>query len=43
LGITTLVAMFLTLSLEGASPQVPTNQFARKRTKKSLLKNNPRT
>ncbi len=41
LGRSTHVVTLLTLSLEGASPQVPPNQFARKRMKK--FKNNPRT
>jgi hypothetical protein len=43
LGGSTHAATFLTFSLEGASPKVPPNQFVRKRTKKSLLKNNPGT
>jgi hypothetical protein len=34
LGESTLVATFLTLSLEGVSLKVPPNQFARKITKK---------
>jgi hypothetical protein len=42
LGISTFDAMFLTLSLEGVLLQVLANQSIRKRTKKSLLRNNPR-
>jgi len=40
LGRSTHVVTLLTLSLEAASPQVPPNQFARKRMKN--FKNNPR-
>jgi hypothetical protein len=42
LGKSTLVATLLTFSLEGVSLEVPPNQFARKKTKKTLLRNNPR-
>jgi hypothetical protein len=36
-------AKFLTFSFEGVSPQVLANQSTRKKTKKSIFQNKPKT